>query len=160
MVLEAEVPGRVSMARTLVRRMRASEPTMTVKPDAIFAAANAWAFANVGYAVNLIAQANAIVNTNINNMRINSRQDKSQHLMVDLADRYKESNVFQRLDALGYSSVRQAAIIKSLIVSSEPNLTEGMHKIDSEWNGINFVLEFECRDDHTSVCDAYLIDAA
>lgn len=159
-VSKAEVPGRVSMARTLVRRLRASDPTMDSELRVVAAAANAVAFANVGYAVNLFVQANALVNTNINNQFVSSPQGESDHLMVDLVGSYKESRVSKTFDALGYSLVRQAAIIKSLIVSNEQDLSEGMHEVDSEWNGMSFVLEFERHENQVSIYDAYLKDVA
>lgn len=159
-VSKAEVPGRVSMARTLVRRLRASDPTMADEPRAVVYAANAAFFANVGYIVNLYLQANAVTNTNIDSKFVNPPQDGSDRLMVDLADNYKESRVSKRFDALGYSLVRQAAIIKSLIISSEPDFVEGLHEVESEWNGMSFVLECERRENQVSVYDAHLKDAA
>lgn len=101
-----------------------------------------------------------MTNTNIDSKFVNPPQDGSDRLMVDLADNYKESRVSKRFDALGYSLVRQAAIIKSLIISSEPDFVEGLHEVESEWNGMSFVLECERRENQVSVYDAHLKDAA
>lgn len=151
--------ARVAVARTIATRVRpAPAKAGEVHPNVVIPFANAaivanaflYANANVIANVNVSANANAGVNANVT-ATTNARgvaelaaESGASHARrrLTLSEDYLASAVHDALGLQGYSEVRQAALIKSLLshvqlIDEDP----GVQRFELESNGVEFEVD-------------------
>ncbi|NHT17711.1 hypothetical protein [Cellulomonas sp. IC4_254] len=146
-----ERDARVAVARTIAVRGRVDESNpdrsliVPVAAVALVAAASLYVAANVIIYANLAAGANAGAMANVRGQT--GSLPACAHRVV-LSGAYVASPVGQLLSSRGYSAVRQAALLKTLLESSDP--VEVHHSSSSHarvtWAGHELELELTTRE--------------
>lgn len=141
-----DVDGRVAVARTIAARAHMDESSpdrsliVPVAAVALVAAASLYVAANVIIYANLAAGANAGAMANV---RGQAAGERTRSPRVVLGDAYLGSPVCALLDARGYSGVRQAALLKTLLDDSTESRTVGQSAATARLTWEGHVLEID-----------------
>lgn len=162
-ISSVDVTARVPVARTLIRKLTYGVRDGESKPEGIpailgFAVANVLIVGNAVVMFNAVA--NAQIKTNVNGSTSTNIEDLGiSRLSASLGDDYLHGEVFKQLDKRGLSPIRQAAILRNLIVDQLRLGNDKGGYATCAYDGISMRVHFTQSSNNLIIVSAEDIDA-